>query len=246
MILIGSARIAENGSINGKRGDQNGKECSTQEYYQHSKGWVCLRAKEPAMRDNLAHAMLAICNNDHFGYGQDDRLSGFKAAAKVGYDPAQVTEDVNIDCSEAVRLCCYYAGLRISDIYTGNEADVLMETRCFEKIVDCPADQLVAGDILVTKTKGHTVIVIETDEGVWEQLSDGCWVYKINNKLVKDKWELINRHWYYFGPDGVMRTGWVCLGGQWFYLEEKNNEGYQGACWHESDRNNGSLERWTV
>ena len=40
-VIIGSARIDENGNIHGgKPGDQTGREVSTQAWYQHRKGWV--------------------------------------------------------------------------------------------------------------------------------------------------------------------------------------------------------------
>lgn len=39
-LVVGSARIDENGKISGGAlGDNNGREVSTQPYYLHSKGW---------------------------------------------------------------------------------------------------------------------------------------------------------------------------------------------------------------
>ena len=46
-VIIGSARIDENGKAKGgKAGDQTGKEVSTQKWYKHTKVWRVFRAKD--------------------------------------------------------------------------------------------------------------------------------------------------------------------------------------------------------
>ena len=51
-VRVGSARSNENGGVNGgKAGDQTGREVSTQPWYLHSKGWIVIRAKSPAVRE---------------------------------------------------------------------------------------------------------------------------------------------------------------------------------------------------
>ena len=165
-VKIGSARSNEKGKINGgKPGDQkSGKEVMTQNWYLHKKGWVIIRLKDPAKREKAAYAMEAACKNNHFGYGQDDRSTGYTAAKKVGFDPAKVTEDVNIDCSELVRLCLAYAGVTVPSWSTAGMKGVCKEMKdTFEVIEGSKAQTsayLLRGDILVTKTKGHTVIVL--------------------------------------------------------------------------------------
>lgn len=63
-IIIGSARIDENGSIHGGRaGDQTGLEVSTQPYYDHTKGWDVLRAKDNLVAEKIARNMQAACDN---------------------------------------------------------------------------------------------------------------------------------------------------------------------------------------
>ena len=70
-VIIGSARIDENGKAHGgKAGDQTGKEVSTQNWYKHSKGWVVLRAKDPKKAAKIAQAMRAACDNPNIGYDQ--------------------------------------------------------------------------------------------------------------------------------------------------------------------------------
>lgn len=165
-VTIGSARISEKGTIYGAKGDQKqGKapdyvgEVSLEKFYQHSLGWVCLKPKDAEVAEKLAYAMEAICNNKNFGYSQYERLTGYNEAAKVGFDPAKVKTPCNIDCSEAVRVCLAYAGIKVADFTTSNEVSVIMATKKFDKITTVKENELYTGSILVTKRKGHTVIV---------------------------------------------------------------------------------------
>ena len=79
-VIIGSARHDEHGNCysGGKAGDQTGQEVSTQKFYNHSKGWYVLRAKDDRVAEKLAfmHAptngeiskLVIIIQNRH---GQD-------------------------------------------------------------------------------------------------------------------------------------------------------------------------------
>lgn len=165
-VKIGSARSDEKSGITGgRRGDQKGgKEVSTQSWYLHKKGWVIIRLRDAQRREKAAYAMQAACDNDHFGYSQNDRLSGYKEAAKVGFDPAKVAVDVNVDCSELVRICLAYAGVGVTNWYTGSMVSICRDMpETFEIITGDKAktsDYLLRGDILVTASKGHTVVVL--------------------------------------------------------------------------------------
>lgn len=73
-VTVGSARLNENGKTTGGHpGDQTGREVGIQEWYMHTKGWIVLRAKTPAVREAIAYAMTAACNNNHIGYCQSHR-----------------------------------------------------------------------------------------------------------------------------------------------------------------------------
>lgn len=164
-VKIGSARSDENGKANGKPGDQkSGNEVSTQSWYLHKKGWVIIRIRDSQKAEKNAWAMEKACENPHFGYGQADRNTGYNAAKAVGFDPSKVTKNVNIDCSKLVQLCLAYAGITVPDWYTGNMKSICKGMpKTFEVIEGAKAqtsDYLLRGDILVTKTKGHTVIVL--------------------------------------------------------------------------------------
>lgn len=164
-VRIGSARINEKGGINGGvAGDQTGGEVSTQAWYLHSKGWIVIRAKDAVAREKIARNMQAICDNDNIGYCQDHRSSLTAAAKSYGYDASKVTKKVEVDCSEAVRNCVLYAGITVGTFNTASEVSVLKNTGKFDILTDdkyCKSsDYLLRGDILVTKTKGHTVVVL--------------------------------------------------------------------------------------
>lgn len=164
-VLIGSARIDENGRAHGGRaGDQTGKEVSTQNWYKHSKGWVVLRAKDPKKAAKIAQAMRVACANDNIGYDQYQNQTLWNAVKDKGYDPAKATVKCETDCARLVRVCCAYAGIMARDFYTATEAAYLMDTGEFVKFTSSKYtsqdDYLGAGDILVTKTKGHTAVVL--------------------------------------------------------------------------------------
>lgn len=164
-VIIGSARIDENGKAHGGRaGDQTGKEVSTQNWYKHSKGWVVLRAKDPKKAEKIAQAMRAACDNPNIGYDQYQNTTLWNEVKDKGYDPAKASTPCETDCARLVRVCCAYAGIMAKDFYTASEVDKLMDTGEFVKFTTSKYtnqdDYLGAGDILVTKTKGHTVVVL--------------------------------------------------------------------------------------
>lgn len=165
MIKIGSARIDENGNISGGRaGDQTKREVATEPYYSHPKGWYMLRAKDTEIAKKIGQAMCEGCSNDNIGYSQSDRY-GVITNLKVYGRIAKIAVKTNADCSSLVRACCIQAGINVGDFNTASEVAVLERTGAFNKAVAVtPSTKLQVGDILVTRTKGHTVIVTEVDK----------------------------------------------------------------------------------
>lgn len=165
-VVFGSARHDENGKlVNGKAGDQLQKsstndttgEVSMQPYYLHSKGWVVLRPKSVAHAEGIASKMVTACNNPNIGYDQNQRTG----VITNGISSKVKTET---DCSVLVRACVKEAtGIDPGNFTTINEADSLLATGLFEpKLLfkSLSATPLYVGDVLVTKTKGHTVVVV--------------------------------------------------------------------------------------
>ena len=166
-VKVGSARSDENKkAYGGKAGDQTGKEVSTQNWYLHSKGWRVFRAKDPAKAEKIAKCMQAACDSRRIGYDQWQRNTLYTEASKYGFDVTKIKTDVETDCSALVRVCCAYAGIMglPSDFRTGNMPSNLMKTGAFTEMTgskyQASSDYLRRGDILVTKTNGHTVVVL--------------------------------------------------------------------------------------
>lgn len=91
----------------------------------------------------------------------------------------------------------------------------------------------------------------------WKRNSQGKYRYcKENGKYAANEWLLINHHWYLFGKDSYMLTGWQrwngssVIGpeepGDWYFLDNTAGGPLEGACWHERDARNGAWEIWYV
>ena len=166
-IFIGSARIDELGNISGgESGDQKQVipsdstfidfigEVSVQPLYLHSKGWIVLRLKDAEDRKRIADAMQRACNNKNIGYDQSARMD----ILGKGTGSKQATE---CDCSSLVRQCFIEATeFDPGNFTTYNEKIKLVATKLVD-VVGFDENELLTGDILVTKTKGHTAIVVQ-------------------------------------------------------------------------------------
>ncbi|MBK5898680.1 endolysin-like domain-containing protein [Catonella massiliensis] len=162
MVIIGSARIDERGNASkGKAGDQTCKEVATEPYYKHRLGWHLLRPKDAAVARKIGLAMVEACLNNNIGYDQSERYGVINCLKKYGRI-AKINEPTEADCSSLVRACCIQAGIQMGDFNTSSEVSVLEKTGAFQKAVTVTNDtKLCAGDVLVTRAKGHTVIVTE-------------------------------------------------------------------------------------
>lgn len=160
MTIIGSARIDEHGkATGGKPGDQKQKaspdykgEVSMQNFYDVGKWGYVVRAILPTVANSIALSMTIACNNPNIGYNQARRLDIIKVGTRT-------TTPTSCDCSSLVRQCVREAGIEVGNFTTANEVSVLMATGQFEKIPYKKGMALFLGDILVTRVKGHTVVV---------------------------------------------------------------------------------------
>ena len=162
-VIIGSARIGENGrATGGAAGDQKqtgtpdySGEVSMQSFYVHSKGWNIIRTKTIKNANAIAKAMKTACNNKNIGYDQDDRYG-------VVNKGTETKEKTDADCSALVRTCVKEAtGTDPGDFTTANAAQVLERTGLFQPVqAYTDGMTLYTGDILCTKTKGHIVVVV--------------------------------------------------------------------------------------
>ena len=190
-VTVGSARIDERGKISGgKAGDQTKKEVSTQNWYQHSKGWRVFRAKNREKARRIAECMKAACANNNIGYDQYQRNTLYTKAKPYDFDVSKVTAKCETDCSALVRVCCERAGITglPSGFRTANMANYLLKTGEF---VELKGDKytkkstyLGAGDILVTRTSGHTVVVLNYGSGYEGEPVEES--YKLGDRILKN------------------------------------------------------------
>lgn len=164
-IIIGSAKIDENRkAMGGAVGDQKQKssndtagEVSMQNFYVHPKGWYILRAKNTAHAKKMANLMKTACNNPNLGYDQSNRLG-------VITHGVESTVKTECDCSSLVREIIKEAtGVDVGNFTTATQVATFKKSGLFEdKIayVSQAKTPVYDGDILVTKTQGHTVIVV--------------------------------------------------------------------------------------
>ncbi len=184
-VKIGSARIDENGKARGgKAGDQTGREVGTQSWYKHAKGWRVFRAKDPAVAAKIAQDMQWACDNSHIGYDQGQRLTLYDVSKPLGFNCRRVEKNCETDCSALVRVCCAYAGISLPNFRTPTEPAALLDSGAFVELKGSKytdSDKyLKRGDILVTRTQGHTVVVLsngskagDDDDPVKDGLSRG-------------------------------------------------------------------------
>lgn len=164
-VYIGNAVGNEKGTANGgEPGDQTSREVRVQPWYLNKKGWRVFRPKSSEVAQKLVYDMKAACENDNIGYSQAKRNTLYTASKPYGFDCAKVEEKVECDCSSLVRVCLAFAGIEVKDFNTSTEPKRLLDTGEFEEMVgeeytDSP-NKLKLGDILVTRTKGHTAIVM--------------------------------------------------------------------------------------
>lgn len=165
-IMVGSARIDEHGKISGGTpGDQKQTsatndtkgEVAMQAMYKHSKGWLVFRPKSVTHAGLIAVKMTSACNNKNIGYDQNRRND----IIRNGIDTKIPS---GCDCSSLVRECIKEAtGIDPGNFTTLTEPDALKKTGLFEdpfEYVSQEETPVYNGDVLVTKTKGHTVIVV--------------------------------------------------------------------------------------
>lgn len=167
-LIVGSARHDENGKLTGgKAGDQLQSnqidlsgECSMQNFYVHSKGWYILRPVTKKLADQIALGMATACNNSNIGYSQN--------CQRKTVDNITTLVKINVDCSKLVRDVIWFASKSdVGNFTTANEASVLEKSGLFNKritFVSLAKTPIYDGDVLVTKTKGHTVVAITGNE----------------------------------------------------------------------------------
>lgn len=157
-VEIVHASISENGTVNGRPGDQTGGEVCRRELYDR-KWYKVLRPRRSEVAVQIALQARYAAANNHIGYSQADRYSLYNMVSDFALDSlALVDEDCCCDCSSLVTTCVCLAGVTVPrDMWTGNEEALLLGTGEFHAL-DYPGANLLVGDILLAR--GHTAIVV--------------------------------------------------------------------------------------
>lgn len=169
MVYVGSARTNEYGQgEGGEPGDQTGRECMIEPWYLHDLGWYVLRPLNQSKAKEIAQDMIYLCYNDNIGYSYWIHAHDLYNIVKhLNFNCSLVQIPCETDCAQAVRVCACYAGYDVPDFTTSTEVEVFMELGGFSLLTSdyyCAIpDHLEVGDILVTRTMGHTVVVVSTD-----------------------------------------------------------------------------------
>lgn len=163
-VLIGNARIDENGSAHGgAAGDQTGKEVMIQYWYSYPWNYV-IRPKSTLVAEKIAACMETLCRGNLVGYDQYQRTTLYAEMEKVGFDAAKLAVKCETDCSAMVAVCVRAAGIGISkDVYTGNLRQALVATGQFDVLSESKyltsSNYLRRGDILLN-TVHHVAIAL--------------------------------------------------------------------------------------
>jgi hypothetical protein len=134
-IKIGSASKDERGKYrDGLIGDQTGKELKISYWYDSS--WdVYIECLDKNLANKAVQYMKEICEDDHFGYDQNERLSGYNNIVKNGKRVSGASGE--FDCSSLVLSCYRLAGLDISgDHYSGTIRKGLINTGKFKEYTE--------------------------------------------------------------------------------------------------------------
>lgn len=161
-VLIGHASIDENGTIQGRTpGDQTAKEICTRGWY--SKQWnVYIECMDEGLAERAAAIMEQICADDHFGYSQPNRWTGYNAIINNGRKVAGAKGD--FDCGSLIIACYILAGLSIAASgYTGNLKNILVGTGKFKAYTDAAhvgSDAYAKRGGIYLKESSHVVMAL--------------------------------------------------------------------------------------
>lgn len=161
------ASMSENGGINGVPGDQTGNEVKRGDWYQFGQDEV-FRWNNDSWGRMAAALAGGIANNNHVGYGQDDRLTFFYAWRAVNYDISQLTTDCNTDCSAFIGAIVNAVGIPCDpSVTTFNMADVLLGTGQFVRYTGSSwtdSDSLLRAGDIVCNSQRHVIMVTDDVE----------------------------------------------------------------------------------
>ena len=234
-VKCGWASSSEYGTINGKPGDQTGREVKVGDWYYFGQT-QCLRWKDEKLAKKFADVIEYMCKDPNYGYGQRDRKSSFEALINLDWDYTKLDTKVNTDCSELAGIgvnCTVKKAVIPSTAYSGNLGTYLLRTKMFEYLTDAKyvgksyaGAYNKTGDILIRP--GHHVIIV---------LEDGPKVSKKKTKVTVPDYKVGNV--YTLQYEMAVRTG-PSVG----YRKKQHDELTADGQKHDKDKD-GQLDKGT-
>lgn len=192
-----------NGYFGGEAGDQTGTEFWVINWYNYGQDYVLRYTGERAdeVRALIAQYAIAAANNNHIGYDQGQRDTFWNMLVKYGYNPANIKEDCEADCSSSVasiiKAVGYTLGIQsLKDVWlfaTYGERSALTSagfSYTTSSSYLSSSNYLLAGDIILNTSK-HTNICIKngiyaSDQSKWssaaEEKPSYSWEVTINTE----------------------------------------------------------------
>lgn len=168
-VTLAHAVGSEEGTKNGKPGDQTGAEVRIAKWYisgeKDGKKWdYVIRCKKKEDRAKIARNAEAGARNVNLGYSQNDRYSAYDIVKTYGFDYTKLTKPANTDCSQMATTNANYAGYPIPrDTHTGNMKERYKVVGGFKfhssKKYTADYKKLIPGDILL-RVGHHAATVI--------------------------------------------------------------------------------------
>ena len=184
----------------GKAGDQTGEEWLIRDWY--NRPWTAiLRHPNANIREMIASYSEKAAANNHIGYDQYERTTFWNELKNSDYDPSNISNDCEADCSAGVAAIIKAIGFIIGDekmqnvpetMWTGNEKQSLKNAG-FDVLTDSKYltsdSELVRGDVLLyhnaKKKTGHTAIYLS---GSTEIQNGGKSVDELAKEVISGKW----------------------------------------------------------
>lgn len=270
-MLSNSGKDERNKYNSGKAGDQTGQEWNIIPFYKRPWNLMLRYEGERCEEVRALIAALAeeAALNNNIGYDQYQRTTFWQELEKSGYHPSNINNPCESDCSAGAIAIIKAVGylLNIDPIkrinvngYSGNIKPIL-ESCGFKSYTDSKYlnsdDYLLEGDILVYI--GHHV-AINLDNGKcvnntssqsstlskfklgWNKNPVGWWFADGEDSYLKDQWQVINHHWYYFNSQGYILKGLNKVNNKLYYFTEEGP--LEGALMKSS--NDGYLVEWYI
>lgn len=192
-VKIAHASSSEHGTVDGKNGDQTGREVRIDKWYKG--GWhYVLRPKTKELAEKSALACEAACKNEKIGYSQYRRNGLYTCALEVDFDLSKIEKACCCDCSSLQHVCSIVGGSGLSygsnGLTTRTMVNAFVGSGCYEKLSATKyltSDKYLKRGDVVVKEGSHTFMVLEDGDAVKKTTTTTTPSVKVEYAKNKDK-----------------------------------------------------------